>query len=30
MEVTKAKATELLRQHGGDLNKTLKAMVVPS
>ncbi|KAJ6256820.1 hypothetical protein Dda_8688 [Drechslerella dactyloides] len=30
MEVAKAKATELLRANGADLNKTLKAMIVPT
>ncbi|KAK6527223.1 hypothetical protein TWF281_010412 [Arthrobotrys megalospora] len=30
MEVSKAKATELLRANGADLNKTLKAMITPS
>ncbi|KAK6347298.1 hypothetical protein TWF696_007370 [Orbilia brochopaga] len=30
MEVTKAKATELLRANGADLAKTLKAMIVPT
>ncbi|EPS42068.1 hypothetical protein H072_3902 [Dactylellina haptotyla CBS 200.50] len=30
MEISKAKATELLRAHGADLNKTLKAMITPT
>ncbi|RVD86203.1 uncharacterized protein DFL_004492 [Arthrobotrys flagrans] len=30
MEVSKAKATELLRTHGADLKETLRAMISPS
>ncbi|KAF3909449.1 hypothetical protein AA313_de0202693 [Arthrobotrys entomopaga] len=30
MEITKVKATELLRANGADLNKTLKAMITPT
>ncbi|KAK6508622.1 hypothetical protein TWF506_010703 [Arthrobotrys conoides] len=30
MEVSKVKATELLRANGADLKKTLKAMITPS
>ncbi|KAF3938783.1 hypothetical protein ABW19_dt0202224 [Dactylella cylindrospora] len=30
MEISKVKATELLRANGADLNKTLRAMILPA
>jgi len=30
MEVTKVKATELLRAHGGSVTETLRAMILAS